>query len=200
MRVEPQACGAIYPRNTWGLGLFKKLEDFNMCVVIVGFRNVKIMDVNGFFNLVRKKVKEAHVQFFDATLIAGWEHLYFAALNALNAFKNKQNISNSLAVEALLFASAQRQISKAVGMLGIRPGSSQVAVLILAETRQKATAALEIISKTMSGERDDSTLELTNEKIEGIKRLFDISDIELKSSSGLKELVIEHMALLSISK
>lgn len=176
-----------------------------MYVAIAGFRNVKIMDVNGFFNLVRKKAKGAHIQFFDAGLIAGWEHLYFAALNALNAFKSKQNISNSLAVEALLFASAQRQITKAVEMLGIRPESLQVAVLILAETPQEATAALEIISKTMSGERDDSTLELTDGKIQGIKRLFDISDLELKAKlrkeglerEALIDLVIEHASLLA---
>ena len=188
--------------------MIKKLEDFNVCVAIVGFRNVKIMDVKGFFNLVRKRVKGAHVQFFDATLIAGWEHLYFASLNALNAFKSKQNISNSLAVEALLFASAQRQISKAVEMLGIRPESSQVAVLIIAETRLKATAALEIISKTISGECDDSTLELTDKKIEGIKRLFDISDLELKAKlrkeglerEALIDLVIEHAALLATQR
>jgi len=188
--------------------LIQKLEDFNMYVAIVGFRNVKIMDVNGFFNLVRKKVKEAHVQFFDATLIAGWEHLYFAALNALNAFKNKQNISNSLAVEALLFASAQRQITKAVETLGIRPESSQVAVLIIAETLQKATEALEIISKIISGERDDNTLKLTDEKIEGIQRLFNISDLELKAKlrkeglekEALIDLVIEHAALLATQR
>jgi len=188
--------------------LIQKLEDFNMYVAIVGFRNVKIMDINAFFNLVRKKVKEAHVQFFDATLIAGWEHLYFAALNALNAFKNKQNISNSLAVEALLFASAQRQITKAVETLGIRPESSQVAVLIIAETLQKAIEALEIISKTISGERDDNTLKLTDEKIEGIQRLFNISDLELKAKlrkeglekEALIDLVIEHAALLATQR
>jgi len=185
--------------------LIKELEDFNVHIAIVGFRNVKIIDVNGFFNLVRKRVKEAHIQFFDATLIAGWEHLYFAALNALNAFKSKQNISNSLAMEALLFASAQRQISRAVEMLGIRPESSQVAVLILAETAKRATSALEIISETMSGERDDSILELTDEKMEGVKRLFEISDLEIKAKlrkeaperEALIDLVIEHTALLA---
>jgi len=185
--------------------LIKELEDFNVYIAIVGFRNVKIIDVNGFFNLVRKRVKEVHIQFFDATLIAGWEHLYFAALNALNAFKSKQNISNSLAMEALLFASAQRQISRAVEMLGIRPESSQVAVLILAETRKRATAALGIIFETMSGERDDNILELTDEKIGGLKRLFEISDLEIKAKlrkealeqEALIDLVIEHMALLA---
>ncbi len=185
--------------------MIKELEDFNVHITIVGFRNVKIIDVNVFFNLVRKRMKEAYIQFFDATLIAGWEHLYFATLNALNAFKSKQNISNSLAMEALLFASAQRQISRAVEMLGIRPESSQVAVLIIAETRKRATTALGIISENLSGERDDSILKLTDEKIEGIKRLFEISDLEIKAKlrketterEALIDLVIEHIALLA---
>lgn len=185
--------------------MIKELEDFNVYITIVGFRNVKIIDVNGFFNLVRKRLKEVHIQFFDATLIAGWEHLYFATLNALNAFKSKQNISNSLAMEALLFASAQRQISRAVEMLGIRPESLHVAVLIIAETRKRATTALGILSETMSGERDDSILKLIDEKIEGIKRLFEISELEIKAKlrketterEALIDLVIEHIALLA---
>lgn len=188
--------------------MIKKVEDFEKYIAIAGFKNVKIEDVDGFFRLVRKRVEDAPVQFFDATLIAGWEHLYFAALNALNAFKNKQNISNSLAVEALLFASAQRQIKKSVELLGVKPESSQVAVLIIAETQKKATAALDIISKIISGERDDSVLELADEKLEGIKRLFNISDLELKAKlkkeglekEALMDLVIEHAALLSTQR
>lgn len=178
----------------------KKLEDFDKCLVIAGFRNVKIRDVDGFFGLVRRRVEDAYVQFFDAALIAGWEHLYFAALNALNAFKNKQNISKSLAIEALLFASAQRQIRKAVELVGIKPESSQIAVLIIAETQQKAIAILETISKLMSGERDDDVLELADDKLEGIKRLFDVSDLELKASRSLVDLVIEHTALLATQR
>jgi len=180
--------------------LIRKLEDFERYIAIAGFRNVKIGDVNGFFNVVRKRVEDANIQFFDARLISGWEHLYFAALNALNAFKNKINISNSLAVEALLFASAQRQIRKAVEMLGIKPESSQVAVLIMAETQQKTTTTLETIFKIISGEHDDSVLELANEKLEGIKKLFDVSDVELEASSCLVDLVIEHMALLTTQR
>ncbi|KPV65221.1 MAG: Regulatory protein [Candidatus Bathyarchaeota archaeon BA1] len=180
--------------------MIKKLEDFNKYLAIAGFRDVKIEDIGGFFDLVRRKVGDAYVQFFDARLIAGWEHLYFAALNALNAFKNRQNISNNLAVEALLFASAQRQIRRAVEILGINPTSSRIAVLIIAETQQKATATLETISEVISGERDDSVLELADEKLEGIKKLFGVSDIELKAGRSLMDLVIEHIALLATIK
>ncbi|MFQ6065131.1 MAG: KEOPS complex subunit Cgi121 [Candidatus Bathyarchaeia archaeon] len=180
------------------------LKEFGRYVAIAGFRNAQVEDVDDLFNLVRKKVADVDVQFFDANLIAGWEHLYFATLNALKAFESKLNISNSLAMETLLYASAQRQISKAIDLMGIKPDSSQIAVLIVARTLEETESALEIVSKLVSGERDDNILELTDDKIERIRKLFDISDLELESKlkrNGLKrealvDLVIEHGALL----
>jgi len=174
-------------------------------IAIAGFRNAKIRDIKGLFNAVRDEAKDACVQFFDANPIAGQEHLFFAALNALKAFEGKTNISNSLAVETLLFACAQRQIKKAVELIGIKPESSQVVVLVMADTQQRAKAALEIVSKLVSGEHDESVIELSEEKFEAIKKLFKISDLELKAKlkrkglerEALVELVIEHMALLT---
>ena len=189
----------------------KKLEGsngYNESIGIAGFKNVKIKDVNGFLEHVRREVREAHVQFFDAKLIAGQQHLYFAALNALKAFEKKSNISSSLAIEALLYASAQRQIRKAVDTLGIREDSSQVAVLIMAENRQGIDDCLEVVSGLMAGERDDGVLELTDEKIEDVKKLFGVSDLEIEAKvrekglerDALIDLVIEHVALLATQR
>ena len=183
----------------------KKLENFDRYIVIAGFKNIKIKNVNVFLERTRKEIKEAHVQFFDAKLIAGQQHLYFAALNALKAFKRKSNISSSLVIEALLYASAQRQIKKSVDMLGIKRDSSQVAVLIIAENKQGIDDCLKVVSRLMSGERDDGVLELTDKKIEGIKKLFGISDLEIEAKlrrkglekEALVDLVIEHVALLA---
>jgi len=188
--------------------LTKKLEGsngYNGCIAIAGFKNVKITDINGFLEHVRREVREAHVQFFDARLIAGQQHLYFAALNALKAFERKSNISSSLAVEALLYASAQRQIRKAVDTLGVKQDSSQVAVLIIAEDRQGMDDCLKVVSRLMPGERDDGVLKLTDEKIGDIKKLFGISDLEIEAKlrrkglerEALADLVIEHVALLA---
>jgi len=187
--------------------LIKKLEDFDKYVATAGFRNLKIADIKSFFGMVRSKVGDVNVQFFDAKLIADREHLYFAALNALNAFRSKTNISKSVAVETLLYASAQRQIEKAVELIGIKPESPQVAVLVVAETEQKVASTLNAVSELVTGERDDSVLELTNGKVKGIRELFGISDLELeaKLEKGLKkealiDLVIEHMALLTTQR
>jgi tRNA threonylcarbamoyladenosine modification (KEOPS) complex Cgi121 subunit len=180
------------------------LEDFNQHLTVAGFKNVKVKDVNNFFQAVKEKTEHACVQFFDSSLVAGSEHLRFAALNALNAFKGNVNISSSLAMETLLYASAQRQIKEAVRLIGIKPSTSRVAVLILTKTSDQASAILKTISELVEGRRDDSVINLTESKMAGLKRLFKISDLELEAKKerkgaekqALTDLVIEHMALL----
>jgi len=186
----------------------ERLEDFDKYLVIAGFKNVKMVDIDKFFADIKKKIGNACIQFFDAKLIAGRDHLLFAALNALNAFKNKLNISNSLAMETLLYASAQHQIKDAVTLLGIKPNSRQLAVLILAETPSKASNVMESVSKLIQGQRDDQVIEFSNEKADGLKRLFQISEQELEAKTlrkgaekeALLDLVVEHMALLATER
>lgn len=181
----------------------EKPEEHNEKITIIGFSNVKLKNSNTFLEQFRKENK-APIQFFNAKHVAGSQHLYFAALNALNAFKKKTNISNNLEVEALLYASAQRQIKKAVQMLGIKQDSSEVAALIITQNRHKKNDCLNLVTKIIPGERDDTVVELTNKKIEKIKRLFKISDIEFEAKlkreglekEALTDLVIERMALL----
>jgi len=188
--------------------VMKRIEGFNRYVAIVGFKDAKIKDTNSLLSLVRERTEDAEVQFFDAELIAGWEHLYFAALNGLKAFENRLNISNSLEVEILLYASAQRQIKKAVELLGIKSSSSNIAAVVLAETELKAEEILETLSQILDAKRDDSVLELTEEKFDGIKKLFGISESELNAKleregmerKALTDLVIEHVALLAIQR
>jgi KEOPS complex subunit Cgi121 len=182
----------------------EKPEASNEHIAVVGFRNVHIENINAFLEQFRKENVGASVQFFDAKHVAGPQHLYFAAVNALDALNKNTNISNNLAVEALLYASAQRQIKKAVEMLGIKQNSSEVVALIMTKNRHKKADYLRLVTKTVPGEQDDSVLELTDKKIENIKNLFEISDLEFEAKlekeglekEALTDLVIERMALL----
>jgi tRNA threonylcarbamoyladenosine modification (KEOPS) complex Cgi121 subunit len=188
--------------------MIEKLEDFNQYLIIAGFKSVQIDDADKFFKDIREKTRNDCVQFFDATLIAGPEHLRFAAVNALNAFKNKLNISSSLAMETLLYASAQNQINNAINLLGIKPSNRQVAVLIIADSQDKASWILETVSEFLSGKRDDSVIKLSSRKGNGLKKLFQISNLELKAKTeeegaatqALLDLIIEHMALLATER
>jgi tRNA threonylcarbamoyladenosine modification (KEOPS) complex Cgi121 subunit len=183
----------------------KKTQKPNQNITIFGFSNVKIENINVFLERF-KKYRGASVQFFDAKKVAGPEHLYFAALNALCAFKKAINISNNLAVEALLYASTQRQIKKAVNLLGIKQDSSEVAVLIITENSHKKTELSRLVTKIVPGKIDNSILEITPKKVEKIRKIFGISDLELEAKlknkglekEALVDLVIERMALLGI--
>jgi KEOPS complex subunit Cgi121 len=186
--------------------LLKHIEEFSKYVAIAGFKNAKIKDVEELFRKISKeKPTNVEVQFFDATLVATWQHLYFAVLNALTAFKNKQNISKTLAIEIMLCASAQRQIRRAVELIGIKPNSSEIAAIVVGEDPKTVETTLTMISKHIKAEGDDKILELTDAKIEKIQKFFGISDLEIETvakkddlKEALEDLVIERMALLSV--
>lgn len=185
--------------------MLKHLEEFGKCVAIAGFRDAKIMDVEKLLDAVKSKVGlTVEFQFFDAELVATWQHLYFASLNALTAFKNQYNISKSLAVETLLCASAQRQIRKAMELIGIKKGVSKIAVLVIGEDVENVDSALSRIAELLGAKRDDSVLMLSEEKIRALRKAFEISDTELAAvmskdnmENALVDVIIERMALLS---
>lgn len=188
--------------------MIEKLAEFSKHIATAGFKNVKVIDVDRFFLDVKKRAGEACVQFFDADSIAGADHLRFAAINALTAFKSKLNISNSVAMETLLYASAQHQIKDSLKLLGISSKSSHVAVLILTKTQEQASTVFNSVSELLKGKRDDSVIEFTDEKIDRIKKIFGISQSEIEARTesklgekeALTDLVIEHMALLATER
>lgn len=182
----------------------EKTEIYGKYVTITGFKGVKIVDVQTLLAHVRKEAKGGYVQLFDANLVASWEHLYFAALNALRALETGLNISKDPAIEVLLYASGQHQIRKAVETLGVKPSSSNVAVLIISETKTEADEALKTVSDLLRGKVCDEVLKITLEKAGAIKELFNISDLEVEAASRgrnlektLVDLVVEHVALLA---
>jgi tRNA threonylcarbamoyladenosine modification (KEOPS) complex Cgi121 subunit len=184
--------------------LLKYIEEYAKYVEITGFSNVKIEDAAEFLKAVRKEKKTACVQFFNAELVATWEHLYFAALNALLAFRNKRNISKNIAMEAMLYVSAQRQIRKAIALIGLKRESANVAVVIVGENPDSVKKALHAVSKLIGAEPDEAVLELSKSKVRSIRRAFGISEKELETvikknnlEDALVDLVVERMALLS---
>ena len=188
--------------------MIRRVEGFTKYIAIAGFTDVNIRHVDGLLKDVRENLGHVHVQFFDARFVATDEHLYFAALNALQAFEHGLNRSRNLAVEVMLYASAQRQITNAVNLIGITPDSNRVAIVIISETEPEADAALEMLSNLIEGQRKDAVLALTDSKIATIRRLFGISDLELQASSAgrvsreqaLVDLVVEHVALLATER
>jgi KEOPS complex subunit Cgi121 len=188
--------------------LLKYIKEFGKYVAITGFRGVRIKNVEEFFQTIHEEnLPNMEIQFFDARHVATWQHLYFAVLNALTAFKNKENISKRLAMETMLYASAQRQIRKAMELLGIKLRSSNIAMLIIGEKPEIVKSALSMVSKHLHAQLDDTVLELSGEKATIIRKAFGISDVELKTvikkddlEKALTDLVLERMALLATQR
>jgi KEOPS complex subunit Cgi121 len=185
--------------------LLKHIEEYGKYVEITGFRNVKVENAEEFLRAARKeKQQSVWVQFFDAGLVATWQHLYFAVLNALLAFRNERNISKSVGMEVMLYASAERQIRKAIELLGVKCDSENVAIVIIGENPTAIKAVLSAVSKSINGKLDETVLELSEEKARGIRKAFGVTEKELEAvmekndaSQTLVNLVIERIALLS---
>ena len=184
--------------------MIKYIDEFGLWLAITAYKNVKIENVEEFIQNIRKETGNVTVQFFDARFVAGYEHLYFAVLNALTAFKNGLSISKNLAIEILLYAAAERQIRNAVQLLGVREDTAKVAVVVLAESKDEVVKALDKVSSIIQAEEDESILEIDDEKFETIRKLFNVSDLELEAKlerkglekEALKDLIIERVALL----
>ncbi|MGD8564963.1 MAG: KEOPS complex subunit Cgi121 [Candidatus Bathyarchaeota archaeon] len=188
--------------------MLKKIQGFGKYAAIVGFKNTVMNDVEGFLHKIRNLMPSCVIlQFFDARRIATWEHIYFAVLNGMTAFRNEKNISRDLAIESMLYVSAQHQINKATKLFGVTVNSKEIAVLIVGTTLHSIESALSLFTEKIKADRDDKVLRLSKRKVTEIRKIYQPSDAELKAAikngefeRGLIDLIIERMALLAIKK
>jgi len=181
------------------------LKEYGKYAEITGFRNIKFVAAEEFLKANRKETREnVDLQFFDAQLIATHEHLYFAILNAMQAFRNETNISKSPAMETMLYASAQRQIQKAIQRCGINHQSKSMAVIIIGEDPTQLKTVLDTVTACIGVEPDEKVLEISKFKEQKIVETFQITDEEVKSvmkkgnrTEAVVNLVIERAALLA---
>ncbi len=184
--------------------MLQYLRGYGKYLEITGYNNVEFDRVELFLKANRKQTcQNVDIQFFDADLIATQEHLYFAVLNALQAFDNKTNFSKSLAMETMLYASAEGQIKKAIIRVGIKPQTHNMAIVIIGDDPKQIETMLKAVTKNMGSEPDEGVLGLTKDKEEKIKVAFEITEQELKvlendnQKKAIINLVIERVALLS---
>jgi KEOPS complex subunit Cgi121 len=187
--------------------VIRKIDEYNKHIAIICIRVPVIGNVDKFISDIKAVVEDNPFQVFNADRIAGWKHLFFATVNALNAFKHDRNKTKTLQMEILLYASGERQIHKAIELLGIREKAGKIALIMLSEDREKLEKATDVLVKSVRGELSNESLEiLTEKKFQEIRAAYNISDAELKAlkainsdeREALTKLVIERGALLSI--
>jgi tRNA threonylcarbamoyladenosine modification (KEOPS) complex Cgi121 subunit len=180
-------------------------KEYQKYAQITGYQNINFCKAENFLKRNRTELQQSvWIQFFNANLIATHNHLYFAVLNSLQALKNKTNISKNLAMETMLYASAQRQIKRAIDILGIKQEYLDMAVIIIGEDKKETQNVLEKISVYLDAKQDESVLEMSDLKSNKIKEAFKVREETLQTviknndhEEALVNLVIEKVALLA---
>lgn len=134
---------------------------------------------------------------FNADMIAGRRHAVTAVARAVRAFGEGAAISNTLEMEALLYAAGSRQCSLAT-TFGIHAGENRVYICCV-PGREEVWAALGTLF-TLTGEDWEA---LGPGKRERLMDAFAITEEEIAAAGGdgrIVDLVLERVALLQVSR
>jgi len=137
---------------------------------------------------------DAHIICFNAGMLAGKRHAQKALRHAVRSFHNGTEVSNTLEMEALLFAAGSRQCSVAA-LFGIHKGDNSLLVCCYPPRDGIWDALAPLLSVT-----DQDGDIIGPRKRAYLMELFGITKEEMAACSGdcITELVLERIALLEV--
>ena len=102
-----------------------------MNLEILGLKG-NIDSVGDTLNYINSIKKDSEViQLLNADAVAGKRHIEHGVNQAFLAFERGENLANDLSVEICLRCSAQRQISKAFNLLGLKEGEMNLCAVLI---------------------------------------------------------------------
>lgn len=158
-----------------------------MNLQILGFKG-EISSVGDTLSQINSIKKDDEIiQLINADAVAGRRHIEHGVNHAFSAFNRKENLANDLSVEICLRCSAQRQISKAFDILGLKEGSMNLCAILI---------DCDDYSDDLSSifEFDDSVL-IPN--IEKLKDIYSICDDEL-DIMDVEDILIDRISRLVV--
>lgn len=141
--------------------------------------------------------KDTHIVCFNADMIAGRVHAAAAIAHAVRALEEGDPISNTLEMEALLFAAGSRQCTIAASF-GIHPGENRLYICCY-PARPEIWTVLEGLFYGIQDGWDT----IDTEKQGRLMEIFAISPEELAAAGGdgrIVDLVLERVALLQVMR
>lgn len=158
--------------------------------------NIQILGFKGTINSIGEtldyidSIKEDGeiIQLLNADSIVSKNHIIHGVNQALLAFDRGENLANDLSVEIALRCSAQRQISKAFNILGLKEGEMNLCVILI-----NSKDHFEELSKIFTP--DDSVFDLDESNL---IKIYKISDDEIKNMS-LEDIIIDRIAKLTVN-
>lgn len=162
------------------------LSDYN--IVIRSYENNKVEDIPSFLkkiNDITQSNDESIIQLLDCDYICGMSHINQGISQAIKAFDEKQNFANDKGLEICVRLSAQKQISEALKLLGIKK-KGNITVVYINTTQDQIKKTEELLST-----RNDSLLEkYDDEKI--------VKSYSLNNSDDIVSDINEKIALLAL--
>lgn len=147
------------------------------------------------------------VQLMNGLLIVDEAHLLSAAQNAVNAQNGKYMLSRTLDVEIIVYASAQRQIGRALDELGVYDRLEHVAVVVIGNDRKSVEQSLKKITMKV-GKEFLNPFKGSKERFDRLKAHFDIdekeictftdSDDDLERQKALSKCIVSRVSLVAI--
>ncbi len=154
---------------------------------------------------------KATLQLVDAERIASPLHLLFATHHALQAFHQCTQRANTVGMELLRYAASQRQITRALDILGVTDSTTQVGGVLLGGSQESLRLIYLKLLSEIGAEDTPQVLEINSSaKAEAIQLAFDLGSTELEAIlatdspvdryHAITKLVYERCALLAIEK
>ncbi|MHA1229681.1 MAG: KEOPS complex subunit Cgi121 [Candidatus Helarchaeota archaeon] len=179
---------------------------------ITAIRAQNLLNINIVIDEIKKlSMKyDCEVQLLNANKIATWEHLFFAAINALRSFQGGYNLAKSLSMELMLHVAANRQIKVAIETFGIKIDNKEIAVVIFANKEENIHNITEELIRFFNGVEDLDLLNIDQNKLEILKKIFNINDGELTNLINIGpdedeyktiiKIIIDRGALVNLEK
>lgn len=127
------------------------------------------------------------IQLLNADAISSKGHIVHGVNQAFLAFERGENLAKDISVEIVLRCSAQRQISKAFDILGLKEGEMNLCVVLI-NSKDYMSELSSIF------ELDESVLEPDFEKL---VEIYGISDAELENM-GIEDIIIDRITKLTV--
>ena len=136
------------------------------------------------------------VQLMNGELIADETHLLSAVQNALNAQNGEYMLSRSLDVEIIVYASAQRQIGRALDELGVYDDLEHIAAVTIGTDKKTVEQTLRNLTQKI-GTEFSNPFEASKERFDRIREHFKIEEKEVNTFTESSDVLERQKALSS---
>ena len=182
--------------------MLSKTLNIKKCFISIGKADINdVEELIKNISLSKKATGALIFQGFSLKPIASIQQILYAVDSSINAFKEGFEITKSIDLELLLRLTGEKQVSKALDLIGLKQGKQEACFIVVGEkpNAKKSRQALTSFLKSITFKEVPGLLEKNLKANFGyLKDFYCINDKELvackdlgSKGTALKELVLE---------